>query len=65
MLPSVYRVRTEVWPTGATGYMEKWQKMISSDDVPRAIRFRIWHTAEDRYPETLVISLPERKSHAN
>ena len=65
MLPSVYRMRTEVWPTGGTGYMEKWQKMISSDDVPRAIRFRIWHTVEDSYPETLIISLPERKSHAN
>ncbi len=62
MLPSVYRVRAEVWPAGGAGYSEKWQRMIASDDVPRAIRFRVWHTPEDRYPETLVISLPERRS---
>ena len=65
MLPSVHRVRTEVWPAGGSGYTEKWQRMLSSDDLPRAIRFRIWHTTEDRYPETLVIALPERKLHAN
>lgn len=60
LLPSVYRVTGDVWPIGAEGYVAEWQGMLSSEDVPRALRFTVWHTAEDAYPEVLVVKIPER-----
>lgn len=65
LLPSVYRVTAEVWPAGGDSFQQEWDGMQSSDDIPRAVRFHIWHTAEDSLPETLVIQLPDRFTHAS
>lgn len=64
LLSSVYKVTTDVWPKGGEAFVQEWESMRSSDDVPGAIRFHIWHSAQDSLPETLVIHLPDRFTHA-